>query len=246
MIRAAGRKGSCIKSGRKRKTFVLRCGFVRATATKKSQSYILSESDKKWEKNYQPGLADFHSRICTLKRELLRQNCKLWKITLRVRNDRAIVNVNVNVSFTKMKDSQPKTEEKTWSISDLANELEVSPRTLRFYEEKRLLSPSRTEGNQRVFTKRDRARLKLILRGKRFGYTLDEIAEMIGMTDVDMTEVDQIQKSLAYGESKLLELRSRMEELKLMEQDLLEVREKLFKRLKELESEDITSRKVRP
>jgi DNA-binding transcriptional MerR regulator len=128
-------------------------------------------------------------------------------------------------------------KEKTYSISDLAREFDISPRTLRFYEEKQLISPLRTNGNQRVFTKRDRARLKLILRGKRFGYTLDEIAEMIGMTDVNIGEVEQIERSLAYEKRKLDELRSRMEELTLMEQDLLEVQAKLLRRLKELKQE---------
>ncbi len=124
----------------------------------------------------------------------------------------------------------------TYTISHIAAELDVSPRTLRFYEEKRLLSPARTQGNQRVYTRRDRARLKLILRGKRFGYSLDEIAEMIGMTDVDMDERDQIEKSLAYGERKLAEIRAHKEELELLEQDLLNVKQKLRRRLAELKT----------
>jgi len=59
-----------------------------------------------------------------------------------------------------------------YSISELARELDISPRTIRFYEEKRLISPKRNKANQRIYSKRDRARLKLILRGKRFGYAL--------------------------------------------------------------------------
>jgi len=121
-----------------------------------------------------------------------------------------------------------------YSISELAGELDISPRAIRFYEEKRLISPQRNKANQRIYSKRDRARLKLILRGKRFGYTLDEIEEMIGMTDVNMSEVAQIEKSLAYGAKKLTELRSRIDELRLLEQDLLNVKAKLVKRLEEL------------
>ncbi len=124
--------------------------------------------------------------------------------------------------------------EKTYSISELAREFDISPRTVRFYEEKRLISPKRTKGNQRIYSKRDRARLKLILRGKRFGYTLDEIAEMIGMTDVDVSEAAQIEMSLAYGAKKLAEIQERIRELQLLEQDILNVKEKLLKRLKEL------------
>jgi len=125
-------------------------------------------------------------------------------------------------------------KQKTYTISELSAEFEISPRTIRFYEEKGLISPQRTKGNRRKYTRRDRARLKLILRGKRFGYSLDEISEMIGMTDVNMTEVEQIEKSLIYGEKKLKEIRERIRELKLLEEDLLSVKEKLLKSLAEL------------
>jgi DNA-binding transcriptional MerR regulator len=90
-----------------------------------------------------------------------------------------------------------------YSISDLAAELEISPPTIRFYEEKGLISPQRTSGNQRKYSKRDRARLKLILRGKRFGASLDQIAEMIGHADAEITEPQQIDKSLFYLDEKL-------------------------------------------
>jgi DNA-binding transcriptional MerR regulator len=122
-----------------------------------------------------------------------------------------------------------------FTISQLARELDISPRAIRFYEEKGLISPQRTRGNQRVYSRRDRARLKLILRGKRFGYSLAEIAEMIGMTDVNMDETEQIRKSLAFGEKRLAEIRDRMNELRLLEKDLLEVKEKLIRRLAEID-----------
>ena len=119
-------------------------------------------------------------------------------------------------------------------ISDLATEFDISSRTIRFYEEKRLISPQRTKGNQRIYDKRDRARLKLILRGKRFGYSLDEIAEMIGMTDLNISEVEQIEKSLDYAKKKLAEIRGRIKDLELLEEDLLSVKEKLYNRLDQL------------
>lgn len=74
----------------------------------------------------------------------------------------------------------PKT--KTYPISELAREFDISPRSIRFYEEKGPIAPQRTSGNRCIYARRDRARLKLILSGKRFGYSLDEISEMIGMT----------------------------------------------------------------
>lgn len=122
----------------------------------------------------------------------------------------------------------------TFTISELAAQLDISPRTIRFYEEKGLISPRRTPGNQRIYTPKDRARLKLILRGKRFGFSLDEIAEMIGMPDSDMGEADQIRKSLDYGRKKLQEIRDRMKDLVILEQDLLAVQKKLLQRLEEL------------
>jgi DNA-binding transcriptional MerR regulator len=63
-----------------------------------------------------------------------------------------------------------------YSISDLSSEFGITNRSIRFYEEKGLIQPDRTTGNQRRYSPKDRVRLKLILRGKRFGYTLDEIA----------------------------------------------------------------------
>lgn len=121
-----------------------------------------------------------------------------------------------------------------FSISELARLFDISTRSIRFYEEKGLIAPQRTQGNQRIYTSRERVRLKLILRGKRFGYSLDEIAEMIGLTDVDLDEVEQIQKSLVFGEKKLRELRSRIKDLQLLEKDLKAVKSRLVKKLEEL------------
>jgi DNA-binding transcriptional MerR regulator len=122
----------------------------------------------------------------------------------------------------------------SFSISDLADELDISTRTIRFYEEKGLISPRRTKGNHRIYNRRDRARLRLILRGKRLGYSLDEIAEMIGMADFDMDEEKQLIKALQYGKIKLKEINSRMEELQILKQELLAVQEKIENRLNDL------------
>ena len=123
---------------------------------------------------------------------------------------------------------------RTFTIKDLSTECDISPRTIRFYEEKGLIEPQRTAGNQRVYATRDRARLKLILRGKRLGFSLDQIAEMIGMATVDMDEREQIEKSIAYGMKKLKEIKQKQEELAMLEQDLLGMHEKLQHRLDEL------------
>jgi DNA-binding transcriptional MerR regulator len=72
--------------------------------------------------------------------------------------------------------------ETTWTISELAQEFSITPRTLRFYEDQGIVSPSR-DGRNRVYQARDRTRLKLALRGKRLGLQLSEILSLIDMYD---------------------------------------------------------------
>ena len=122
----------------------------------------------------------------------------------------------------------------TYTISELAHELGINTSAIRYYEQKGLINPGRTGGNQRVYTARDRARLKLILRGKRFNATLDQIKEMIGMADRDMTETKQIEKSLWYIDRRMEEIVKQKKELALFESDLLSLRKKLVRRKREL------------
>jgi len=128
-------------------------------------------------------------------------------------------------------------EKETFTISELAAELEISPSTIRFYEEKGLISPARTGGNQRFYTHRERGRLKLILRGKRFGATLDEIAEMVGLADAEYNEIQQIEKSLYYIEKKYTEIQEHKKEIKLFEKDLLALKKMLNNRLGQIRQE---------
>ncbi len=79
----------------------------------------------------------------------------------------------------------------TYGISDLAREFDVTTRTIRFYEDKGLLAPAR-DGQRRVYSSRDRVRLRLIMRGKRLGFPLDEIRQMIDLYDADPSEVAQL------------------------------------------------------
>jgi DNA-binding transcriptional MerR regulator len=122
----------------------------------------------------------------------------------------------------------------TYTISELARELGIKPSTIRYYEQKGLIRPGRTGGNHRVYTARDRARLKLILRGKRFNATLDQIGEMIGMADRTMNEKNQIEKSLWYIDRRMEDIARQKSELALFESDLIALRRKLHKRKREL------------
>jgi len=121
-----------------------------------------------------------------------------------------------------------------FTISELAAELQIKPSAIRYYEKKGLIMPERTPGNQRFYTRHNRARLKLILRGKRFGATLDQIAEMIGMADEDINEKSQISTSLWYIEQKMNDITRQKSELDLFQSDLLALKRTLLRRKREL------------
>ena len=106
------------------------------------------------------------------------------------------------------------------TIREMCDHFDVTPRTLRFYEAKELIFPIR-EGQKRLFTKRDRARLKLILRGKRFGFSLEEIRQLLDlyhMNDSQATQLSQTyemaQRHLANMQAQRAELDEAIEELK--------------------------------
>ena len=105
------------------------------------------------------------------------------------------------------------TERAEFSISELAQEFDVTPRAIRFYEDQGLLAPRRA-GQRRIYTPRDRTRLKLTLRGKRLGLTLSEIRELIDMYEPGRDERAQLQRFLAVLEahrSSLLQQRADIE-----------------------------------
>lgn len=89
-----------------------------------------------------------------------------------------------------------------YTVTQLANDLGVTARTVRFYEDKGLLNPQRV-GNNRVYTYRDRARLILILRGKRLGFTLREIKEYLDLYDADPTRQEQMRALLKRVQTRI-------------------------------------------
>ncbi len=97
----------------------------------------------------------------------------------------------------------------------------VTARTLRFYEAKELLSPIR-EGQKRLFTKRDRARLKLILRGKRFGFALEEIRQLLDLYDMGDQQQTQLRETYQIAQRHLDTLEKQREELDVAIADLKE------------------------
>ena len=98
------------------------------------------------------------------------------------------------------------------TIREMCNAFDVTPRTLRFYEQKELLSPHR-EGQKRLFSRRDRARLKLILRGKRFGFRLEEIRQLLDLYDKGDQQLTQLTRSYEIAQERLVELERQRDEL---------------------------------
>ena len=109
--------------------------------------------------------------------------------------------------------------EQTFSIRHLAEEFSVTTRTLRFYEEKGLLRPTR-HGNNRFYDNADRARLKLILRGKKLGLTLDESSDIIAMYQADGRNQKQLKALLTKIAEKQAQLKLQQKELNTMMADL--------------------------
>lgn len=107
----------------------------------------------------------------------------------------------------------------TYTIRDLAEEFDITTRTLRFYEEKGMLSPDR-QGQLRIYNAGDRTRLKLILRGKRLGLDLQESSEIIAMYNPGTNNQQQLKALLAKIEEKKTQLVRQQEDLDAMFEDL--------------------------
>lgn len=104
------------------------------------------------------------------------------------------------------------TEEETRSIREMCDAFGVTPRTLRFYEAKELLFPQR-DGQKRLFTKRDSARLKLILRGKRFGFSLEEIRQLLDLYHIGDQQVTQLSRTYEIACDRLDDMVRQRDEL---------------------------------
>jgi DNA-binding transcriptional MerR regulator len=111
--------------------------------------------------------------------------------------------------------------DETMTIRQMCDAFGVTPRTLRFYESKELLFPIR-EGQKRFFTRRDRARLKLILRGKRFGFSLEEIRQLLDLYYEDDQQRTQLLKTYEIAKARLADMERQRDELTEAIEDLKE------------------------
>jgi len=123
------------------------------------------------------------------------------------------------------------TERAEFSISELAREFDVTPRAIRFYEDQGLLAPRR-EGQRRIYTARDRTRLKLTLRGKRLGLSLSEIRELIDMYEPGRDERPQLKRFLAVLEAHRQTLLQQRADLEAQLSEIQTFEKKVRKRLK--------------
>ncbi len=101
---------------------------------------------------------------------------------------------------------------RTWTITELAEDYSVTLRTIRFYEDRGLISPER-RGTQRVFHPRDHVRLGLVLRGKRLGFSLEEIAKIVDMYDAEPGEAGQLRYLLRQIRGRRAELEQRRRDI---------------------------------
>jgi DNA-binding transcriptional MerR regulator len=123
-----------------------------------------------------------------------------------------------------------RTERTEYSISELAQEFDVTPRAIRFYEDQGLLAPRR-DGQRRIYTPRDRTRLKLTLRGKRLGLTLSEIRELIDMYEPGRDQRPQLRRFLDVLESHKATLLQQRTDLEAQLAELTAFEKKIRKRL---------------
>lgn len=110
-------------------------------------------------------------------------------------------------------------KEITYSISELAHEFDVTPRTIRYYEDEGLLTPLR-EGQTRIYSHKDKIRLKLTLRGKRLGFSLAEIRELFDMYDTDKSSKNQLNSMIRLIESKRSALHQQLEDIQMVMAEL--------------------------
>jgi DNA-binding transcriptional MerR regulator len=105
------------------------------------------------------------------------------------------------------------------TIRQMCEAYDVTPRTLRFYEAKELISPVR-QGTRRLYTRRERARLKLILRGKRFGFSLEDIRQLLDLYDTSGQNLAQIQRAYELAQERLGDMIRQRDELTVAIDDL--------------------------
>ncbi|MBT0587238.1 MerR family transcriptional regulator [Alteromonas oceanisediminis] len=124
--------------------------------------------------------------------------------------------------------------EQTYSIGELARLFDVTPRSIRFYEEQALLEPERV-GQTRIYHTKDKVRLKLILRGKRLGFSLAEVKNLFELYDSNPNSAAQLKAMLSMTELKRAMLRQQLDDIQMLMNELDDVESRCQEELLELE-----------
>src|SRR5699024_2697464 len=122
-------------------------------------------------------------------------------------------------------------------ISEVAKLFQITTRTIRYYEEIGLLKPKRSSANERLFPKSELVKLKLVARGKRYGFSLEEIKEMILLFDKDRTGKKQLERSIQYGKERIADVDRQIDELLQIKQELEELLALFTEKLENMEGE---------
>ncbi|KEO58273.1 DNA-binding transcriptional MerR regulator [Thalassospira sp. MBR-102] len=125
-----------------------------------------------------------------------------------------------------------KIDDRFYTVPELAENLGVTPRTIRFYEQKGLVAPQRA-GTTRIYTRQDRARMLIILRGKRLGFTLKEIADYLDLYGADPTQAEQIKMLLTRVRDRIEALEDQRQALDVTLDELREIEQQSIDALKE-------------
>ena len=129
-----------------------------------------------------------------------------------------------------------KANQMTYSISDLSKEFDITTRSIRFYEDQGLLSPAR-KGQTRIYNQRDRVRLKLILRGKRLGFSLSETGRLFELYDADKSSATQLKSMMDLIAEKRADLNQQLDDIKAVLIELNDLEDNCLKTLSSVESQ---------
>ncbi|CAB0149784.1 Mercuric resistance operon regulatory protein [Pseudidiomarina piscicola] len=131
----------------------------------------------------------------------------------------------------------------TYSIGELAREFDITTRSIRFYEDQGLLAPTR-QGQTRLYTNKDRVRLKLILRGKRLGFSLAETKRLFDLYDMENSSARQLHTVLELIDEKRVSLHQQLEDIKVLLVELGNLEERCRDELEHLQPSDTAQQKI--
>lgn len=123
------------------------------------------------------------------------------------------------------------------TITQVCEMFGLTARSLRYYEEIGLLRPKRNKANHRLYDKKELAKIKLIERGKRYNFNLEEIKEMILLFDIDRSGVAQLERTIEYGREKVEEIDQRIAELEEIKTEILSLEKRFKEKLIEMRNE---------